>query len=156
MVSHITSELSFMKVYFCYNTVFQRLANDGFCKRNRCIVITVRAFRSNSFSNQYFYFVFLTGKRLSRCSHEKVKTHFYFLLKQIPISICHFLYGLLYIWYCCIHFIIRFLRLLIGNLRLPAYCLVDCDPYGFDILATYRFGSMVRVLMNLYFHSFDN
>ncbi|CAI0437491.1 unnamed protein product [Linum tenue] len=37
----------------------------------------------------------------------------------------------------------RFLRLLIEKLRLPVYCLVDCDPYGFDILTTYRFGSMV-------------
>ncbi|MCL7033902.1 hypothetical protein MKW94_000893, partial [Papaver nudicaule] len=36
----------------------------------------------------------------------------------------------------------RFLRLLMEKLRLPAYCLVDCDPYGFDILTTYRFGSM--------------
>ncbi|XP_047177425.1 meiotic recombination protein SPO11-1 isoform X3 [Vigna umbellata] len=36
----------------------------------------------------------------------------------------------------------RFLRLLVENLRLPVYCLVDCDPYGFDILTTYRFGSM--------------
>ncbi|RZC61558.1 hypothetical protein C5167_023313 [Papaver somniferum] len=30
----------------------------------------------------------------------------------------------------------RFLRLLMGKLHLPAYCLVDCDPYGFDILTT--------------------
>ncbi|PPR97856.1 hypothetical protein GOBAR_AA22812 [Gossypium barbadense] len=36
----------------------------------------------------------------------------------------------------------RFLRLLVDKLCLPVYCLVDCDPYGFDILATYRFGSM--------------
>ncbi|XP_022637509.1 meiotic recombination protein SPO11-1 isoform X3 [Vigna radiata var. radiata] len=36
----------------------------------------------------------------------------------------------------------RFLRLLVEKLRLPVYCLVDCDPYGFDILTTYRFGSM--------------
>ncbi|XP_019435684.1 PREDICTED: meiotic recombination protein SPO11-1 isoform X2 [Lupinus angustifolius] len=36
----------------------------------------------------------------------------------------------------------RFLRLLVENLHLPVYCLVDCDPYGFDILTTYRFGSM--------------
>ncbi|KAL2316653.1 hypothetical protein Fmac_030529 [Flemingia macrophylla] len=36
----------------------------------------------------------------------------------------------------------RFLRLLVENLRLPVYCLVDCDPFGFDILTTYRFGSM--------------
>ncbi|CAN1290422.1 Meiotic recombination protein SPO11-1 [Linum perenne] len=36
----------------------------------------------------------------------------------------------------------RFLRLLMEKLRLPVYCLVDCDPYGFDILTTYRFGSM--------------
>ncbi|XWS11348.1 hypothetical protein CRYUN_Cryun38cG0076200 [Craigia yunnanensis] len=27
------------------------------------------------------------------------------------------------------------------------YCLVDCDPYGFDILATYRFGSMSFSIM---------
>ncbi|XP_073265416.1 meiotic recombination protein SPO11-1 isoform X3 [Populus alba] len=37
---------------------------------------------------------------------------------------------------------IRFLRLLVEKLCLPVYCLVDCDPYGFDILTTYRFGSM--------------
>ncbi|KAF7815913.1 meiotic recombination protein SPO11-1 isoform X1 [Senna tora] len=36
----------------------------------------------------------------------------------------------------------RFLRLLVEHLHLPVYCLVDCDPYGFDILTTYRFGSM--------------
>ncbi|KAK4398616.1 Meiotic recombination protein SPO11-1 [Sesamum angolense] len=36
----------------------------------------------------------------------------------------------------------RFLRLLTETLRLPVYCLVDCDPYGIDILTTYRFGSM--------------
>ncbi|KAK4804596.1 hypothetical protein SAY86_004413 [Trapa natans] len=36
----------------------------------------------------------------------------------------------------------RFLKLLIEKLHLPVYCLVDCDPYGFDILCTYRFGSM--------------
>ncbi|KAA3467374.1 meiotic recombination protein SPO11-1 isoform X6 [Gossypium australe] len=51
-----------------------------------------------------------SGKRLSGCSHKKVKE--------------------------------RFLRLLMDKLSLPVYCLVDCDPYGFDILATYRFGSM--------------
>ncbi|KAL6284246.1 hypothetical protein ACE6H2_015175 [Prunus campanulata] len=39
----------------------------------------------------------------------------------------------------------RFLGLLVDTLHLPTYCLVDCDPYGFDILSTYRFGSMVRV-----------
>ncbi|CAB4278199.1 unnamed protein product [Prunus armeniaca] len=36
----------------------------------------------------------------------------------------------------------RFLGLLVDTLHLPTYCLVDCDPYGFDILSTYRFGSM--------------
>ncbi|KAK4484761.1 hypothetical protein RD792_007355 [Penstemon davidsonii] len=36
----------------------------------------------------------------------------------------------------------RFLRLLVEKLRLPVYCLVDCDPYGIDILTTFRFGSM--------------
>ncbi|XP_068669475.1 meiotic recombination protein SPO11-1 [Aristolochia californica] len=67
-------------------TVFQRLANDGFCDRNHCIVLTGRGY-------------------------PDVATR-------------------------------RFLRLLVENLMLPAYCLVDCDPHGFDILATYRFGSM--------------
>lgn len=38
----------------------------------------------------------------------------------------------------------RFLGLLVDTLHLPIYCLVDCDPYGFDILSTYRFGSLVR------------
>ncbi|KAG6407426.1 hypothetical protein SASPL_130417 [Salvia splendens] len=38
----------------------------------------------------------------------------------------------------------RFLNLLVGTLHLPVYCLVDCDPYGIDILVTYRFGSMIR------------
>ncbi|XP_025796982.1 meiotic recombination protein SPO11-1 isoform X3 [Panicum hallii] len=36
----------------------------------------------------------------------------------------------------------RFLRYLVEQLHLPAYCLVDSDPYGFDILATYKFGSL--------------
>ncbi|KAI3810270.1 hypothetical protein L1987_19881 [Smallanthus sonchifolius] len=67
-------------------SVFQRLANDCFCKKNHCIVITGRGY------------------------------------PDIPTR--------------------RFLRLLIEQLHLPTYCLVDCDPYGFDILTTYRFGSM--------------
>ncbi|KAJ0733860.1 putative DNA topoisomerase (ATP-hydrolyzing) [Helianthus annuus] len=67
-------------------SVFQRLANDCYCKNNRCIVITGRGY------------------------------------PDIPTR--------------------RFLRLLIERLHLPTYCLVDCDPYGFDILTTYRFGSM--------------
>ncbi|KAL8205802.1 hypothetical protein R6Q57_009353 [Mikania cordata] len=67
-------------------SVFQRLANDCFCKNNHCIVITGRGYPDTSTR--------------------------------------------------------RFLRLLIDKLHLPAYCLVDCDPYGFDILTTYRFGSM--------------
>ncbi|XP_070675287.1 meiotic recombination protein SPO11-1 isoform X2 [Malus domestica] len=36
----------------------------------------------------------------------------------------------------------EFLGLLVDTLHLPIYCLVDCDPYGFDILSMYRFGSM--------------
>lgn len=43
----------------------------------------------------------------------------------------------------------RFLRLLFETLRLPTFCLVDCDPYGFDILTTYRFGSLVRDVRHL-------
>ncbi|KAI5416717.1 hypothetical protein KIW84_041658, partial [Lathyrus oleraceus] len=48
-------------------------------------------------------------------------------------------------WYfliLCILYPNRFLRLLVENLHIPVYCLVDCDPYGFDILTTYKFGSM--------------
>ncbi|XP_057972012.1 meiotic recombination protein SPO11-1 isoform X2 [Malania oleifera] len=71
-------------------SVFQRLANNQFCTKNRCIVVTGRGY------------------------------------PDVPTR--------------------RFLRLLIEKLCLPAYCLVDCDPYGFDILTTYRFGSMVRLL----------
>lgn len=67
-------------------SVFQRLENDKFCSKNRCIVITGRGY------------------------------------PDVPTR--------------------RFLRLLVDKLCLPVYCLVDCDPYGFDILATYRFGSM--------------
>uniref|UniRef100_A0A0E0KJ43 DNA topoisomerase (ATP-hydrolyzing) n=1 Tax=Oryza punctata TaxID=4537 RepID=A0A0E0KJ43_ORYPU len=62
-------------------TVFQRLANDKFCERNRCIVITFDV-------------------------------------------------------------VVLFLRYLVEQLHLPVYCLVDADPYGFDILATYKFGSL--------------
>ncbi|KAK4355175.1 hypothetical protein RND71_024146 [Anisodus tanguticus] len=71
-------------------SVFQRLANDQFCKRNRCIVITGRGY------------------------------------PDIPTR--------------------RFLRLLTDKLHLPVYCLVDCDPYGFDILTTYKFGSLGCIL----------
>ncbi|OMP07728.1 Spo11/DNA topoisomerase VI, subunit A [Corchorus olitorius] len=67
-------------------SVFQSLANDQFCSKNHCIVITGRGY------------------------------------PDVPTR--------------------RFLRLLVEQLCLPVYCLVDCDPYGFDILATYRFGSM--------------
>ncbi|KAJ4734170.1 Meiotic recombination protein SPO11-2 [Rhynchospora pubera] len=66
-------------------TVFQRLANDKFCDRNRCIVVTGRGY------------------------------------PDVPTR--------------------RFLRYLVEQLCLPVYCLVDSDPYGFDILTTYRFGS---------------
>ncbi|XP_064943421.1 meiotic recombination protein SPO11-1 isoform X1 [Musa acuminata AAA Group] len=67
-------------------SVFQRLANDRFCERNHCIVITGRGY------------------------------------PDVPTR--------------------RFLCLLVQHLHLPVYCLVDCDPYGFDILMVYRFGSM--------------
>ncbi|KAM1342951.1 hypothetical protein ACFX14_007303 [Malus domestica] len=67
-------------------SVFQRLADDQFCNKNHCIVITGRGY------------------------------------PDIPTR--------------------RFLGLLVDTLHLPIYCLVDCDPYGFDILSIYRFGSM--------------
>ncbi|KAJ3669786.1 hypothetical protein LUZ60_010110 [Juncus effusus] len=67
-------------------TVFQRLSNDKFCDKNRCIIITGRGY------------------------------------PDVPTR--------------------RFLRHLVEKLHLPVYCLVDSDPYGFDILSVYRFGSM--------------
>lgn len=78
-------QLKYLVSYF-ERPVFQRLANDRFCSRNRCIVITGRGY------------------------------------PDVPTR--------------------RFLRILVDVLALPAFCLVDCDPYGFDILTTYRFGSM--------------
>lgn len=95
--------------------------------------------------------MFLTGKRLSRYPHKKVKTS----ILQFPTSLSTwpymslnqfvllFVFGLLWTYGFVSN---RFLRLLIEKLCLPAYCLVDCDPYGFDILTTYRFGSMVRFI----------
>ncbi|CAN1135758.1 Meiotic recombination protein SPO11-1 [Linum perenne] len=101
-------------------SVFQRLANDHFCEANRCIVITVGTYPHSPPLAEYFTcsdeidcFLYFVGKRLSRYSYKKSTTS-----------------GS------------RFLRLLMEKLRLPVYCLVDCDPYGFDILTTYRFGSM--------------
>ncbi|KAK3146052.1 hypothetical protein QOZ80_3BG0260870 [Eleusine coracana subsp. coracana] len=67
-------------------TVFQRLANDKFCEKNRCIVVTGGGY------------------------------------PDIPTR--------------------RFLRYLVEQLHLPVFCLVDSDPYGFDIMATYKFGSL--------------
>uniref|UniRef100_A0A0A0K3F7 Topoisomerase 6 subunit A/Spo11 TOPRIM domain-containing protein n=1 Tax=Cucumis sativus TaxID=3659 RepID=A0A0A0K3F7_CUCSA len=75
--------------------VFQRLANDRFCSRNQCIVITESMTQGRGYPD--------------------VSTR-------------------------------RFLRLLVDVLALLAFCLVDCDPYGFDILTTYLFGSMVTLL----------
>jgi meiotic recombination protein SPO11 len=46
----------------------------------------------------------------------------------------------------------RFLRYLVEQLHLPAYCLVDSDPYGFDILATYKFGSLVSMIYLMLFY----
>ncbi|XP_020269855.1 meiotic recombination protein SPO11-1 isoform X2 [Asparagus officinalis] len=67
-------------------TVLQRLANDKFCDKNHCIVITGRGY------------------------------------PDVPTR--------------------RFLRHLVDQLQLPVFCLVDSDPYGFDILTIYRFGSL--------------
>ncbi|KAH7443626.1 hypothetical protein KP509_02G042600 [Ceratopteris richardii] len=67
-------------------TVFQRLANDGYCRKNRCIV--------------------LSGK-----GYPDIATR-------------------------------SFLRLLKEKLNLPVFALVDGDPYGLDILLTYKFGSL--------------
>ncbi|RVX14894.1 Meiotic recombination protein SPO11-1 [Vitis vinifera] len=62
-----------------------------------------------------------SGKRISRYPYKKVMT-----LPSFPIRKGDYM----------------FLRLLVEKLHLHVYCLVDCDPYGFDILTTYRFGSM--------------
>ncbi|XP_010465120.1 PREDICTED: meiotic recombination protein SPO11-1-like isoform X1 [Camelina sativa] len=101
-------------------TVFQRLANDMFCKMNRCIVITV------STAVDLFFLI-------------SVLTSFAFLSSNF------FGKGMIVFWQGRGYPDVstrRFLRLLIEKLQLPVHCLVDCDPYGFEILATYRFGSM--------------
>ncbi|XP_019072494.1 meiotic recombination protein SPO11-1 isoform X7 [Vitis vinifera] len=88
-------------------SVFQRLANDKFCNKNRCIVITVSTyFVQPSVKINFLTMFFCQGRGYP----------------DIPTR--------------------RFLRLLVEKLHLHVYCLVDCDPYGFDILTTYRFGSM--------------
>jgi hypothetical protein len=123
--------------------VFQRLANDKFCERNRCIVITVS---NNShpmlsifiiFSLVSWYCIVNPGKRLSRYSNKKACA-----LYSLSSS-CIFLNRYPNFTF---FFHPRFLRYLVELLHLPAYCLVDSDPYGFDILATYKFGSLVGMI----------
>uniref|UniRef100_A0A0E0KJ44 DNA topoisomerase (ATP-hydrolyzing) n=1 Tax=Oryza punctata TaxID=4537 RepID=A0A0E0KJ44_ORYPU len=66
-----------------------------------------------------------TGKRLPRYSDKKayaLSYTFLFYFSELIFQI--------------------FLRYLVEQLHLPVYCLVDADPYGFDILATYKFGSL--------------
>lgn len=73
--------------WFNYSAVFQRLANDQFCKRNRCIVITVREvflFLGLRFSWSTFIKYFYAGKRISWCSHKKVKTLFICTVLKSP------------------------------------------------------------------------
>lgn len=146
--------------FFLLPTVFQRLANDQFCNSNHCIVITVSMPLS-----------LIIPFSLANDSHSSFKQP---LLCFIHVVLCFFVFfplcrdvdilifllegrvlynfqlgvgsALPYAVCICLSLlsISRFLGLLVDTLHLPIYCLVDCDPYGFDILSTYRFGSLVR------------
>jgi hypothetical protein len=128
-----------------WHPVFQRLANDKFCNANRCIVITVSA----NFVDYLFFPLFFVFISLSvLCREEGIqifppegRKSLHCMLRT-PFS---WLWAFRSLFYELLS-TIRFLRLLVEKLCLPVYCLVDCDPYGFDILTTYRFGSMVRLL----------
>ncbi|KAL4618672.1 hypothetical protein ACB092_06G027500 [Castanea dentata] len=107
-------------------SVFERLANDQFCNTNRCIVITGRGYPD------------IPTRRW------KLSLLLYNVSHHIAIYVTY-LFVFMYLFGISVNICIctnRFLRLLIEKLCLPTYCLVDCDPYGFDILTTYRFGSM--------------
>nr|XP_017251396.1 PREDICTED: meiotic recombination protein SPO11-1-like isoform X2 [Daucus carota subsp. sativus] len=101
-------------------SVFQRLSNDQFCKKNQCIVITGRGY---------------PDVPTRRSPHYCACIVFFILRNEHNDSMRIQLLCVRLFWN-------RFLRLIIEKLCLPTYCLVDCDPYGFDILTTYRFGSM--------------
>ncbi|RHN57956.1 putative DNA topoisomerase (ATP-hydrolyzing) [Medicago truncatula] len=113
--------------------VFRILANDHFCNANHCIVISVSNFMKTlaSFDSILLCInsIFSKGRGYPDIPTRRCE-------KSRPLSLDIMLPIL------CILYFNRFLRLLVDNLYIPAYCLVDCDPYGFDILTTYRFGSM--------------
>lgn len=67
-----------------------------------------------------------------------------FSIELLPEILKYFSFASTFFFFFLCISLIRFLRLLIEKLQLPVYCLVDSDPYGMDILTTYRFGSMVR------------
>ncbi|BAT80600.1 hypothetical protein VIGAN_03019100 [Vigna angularis var. angularis] len=123
-------------------SVFQRLANDQFCNVNHCIVITGRGYPDIPTRRCELFFSYAYDVMLS--SHMPTGL---FVNPSKCVCLCAKL-GTYMLNISLIIFILytnRFLRLLVENLRLPVYCLVDCDPYGFDILTTYRFGSMVSI-----------
>ncbi|XP_052736343.1 meiotic recombination protein SPO11-1 isoform X2 [Vigna angularis] len=143
--------------------VFQRLANDQFCNVNHCIVITVSNLLKTlvSFGTIFLCLnsIFIQGRGYPDIPTRRCELFFSYaydvmLSSHMPTGLfvnpskCVCLCAKLGTYMLNISLIIfilytnRFLRLLVENLRLPVYCLVDCDPYGFDILTTYRFGSM--------------
>ena len=103
-----------------------------------------------SFQNPFWPF-FSQGRDYPQISPpEGENFHFYFAIFLIILPyVSLILFVFIYLFGLSVNTCIctnRFLRLLIEKLCLPTYCLVDCDPYGFDILTTYRFGSMVRFI----------
>ncbi len=132
--------------------MFERLANDQFCNENRCIVITVSSSVGHlaHLKILFDHFFFSQGRGYPDVPTRRWKLtllvyNFSLHIAYMPLNhfVFTYLFGLSVNIYICIN---RFLRLLIEKLCLPTYCLVDCDPYGFDILTTYRFGSMVRFI----------
>ncbi|KAK6934589.1 hypothetical protein RJ641_034744 [Dillenia turbinata] len=116
-------------------SVFQRLADDQFCNANRCIVVTV------STSLLPIPSISTLVEKATLIYPQEGKNSCYGLITEVKGR-----FSTTAVMYSCILttciILTRFLQLLIKELSLPIYCLVDCDPYGFDILTTYRFGSM--------------
>ncbi|GJN23283.1 hypothetical protein PR202_gb10919 [Eleusine coracana subsp. coracana] len=93
-------------------TVFQRLANDKFCEKTAALLLQEEA--TQIFQQEGMLFI-LQVSLVCYCNGIPFKHYFHH-----P----------------------RFLRYLVEQLHLPVFCLVDSDPYGFDIMATYKFGSL--------------
>lgn len=164
------------------SSVFQRLANDKFCAKNRCILLTVRYYwlificvESTSIISTAVCWVlirrsFLQGKGYPDVATRRYLVHGIYECHTLnPISLVtslscqsyslrehqEYLRGLIWLASKVISYLSSsFLRRLLDELELPVYGLMDADPYGIDILCVYHFGSLVNCY-SLFWHSFD-